>query len=76
MIWPRLLQSRNQNLLLYLAFQLNIKTMGGLVDNPHKQVWALHDGKVYQLLYMAHPYDYENHVSAFEKMVESFQFTR
>jgi hypothetical protein len=52
-----------------------IKTMGGLVDNPHKQVWALHDGKVFQILYMAHPYDYENYVSDFERMVEFFRFT-
>lgn len=54
----------------------SIKTSVGFSDNPGKQVWALHDGKVYQLFYMAHPYDYDSYVSAFERMVESFQIAK
>jgi hypothetical protein len=41
-------------------------------DEPAKNVWALYDGKVYQIILRAHSYDYENLLPDFLQMIESF----
>ena len=51
-----------------------IKTSGGILDNS-KQVWTLHDGKVYHIIYAAHSYDYEIYLPTFQHMIESFHIT-
>jgi hypothetical protein len=51
------------------------KTMGGVLENPAKQVWSLHDSKVYHIVYFAHPYDYEIYLPVFQQMINSFNIT-
>jgi hypothetical protein len=46
------------------------------ISEPSKNVWTLHNGKVYQIIYMAHSYDYEIYSSAFQHMIESFHITK
>jgi hypothetical protein len=46
------------------------------IFDPSKNVWTLHNGKVYQILYLAHSYDYEVYSSAFQHMIESFHITK
>jgi hypothetical protein len=40
---------------------------------PAKNVWTLYDGKVYQIIFMDHSYEYENLLPTFQQMTESFQ---
>jgi hypothetical protein len=53
-----------------------VKTMGGILEDPSKQVWSLHDGKVYHILYWAHPYDYEIYLPVVQHMINSFHITK
>lgn len=46
------------------------------IFDPSKNVWTLHNGKVYQILYLAHSYDYDIYSSAFQHMIESFHITK
>ena len=49
-----------------------VKTMGGILENPSKQVWSLHNGKVYHILYWAHPYDYEIYLPVVQQMIDPY----
>ena len=50
--------------------------MKATIFEPSKNVWTLHNGKVYQIIYMAHSYDYEIYSPTFQHMVESFHITK
>lgn len=42
-------------------------------DEPAKNVFALYDGKVYQIIFRAHSYEYDNLLPTFQQMIDSFQ---
>jgi len=47
-----------------------------LFDIYSKAVWTIYNGKVYEVSYNAHSYDYEIYLPVFQQMVDSFHITK